>query len=366
MMNIFFIRIRQGTGKIRQIVLLILLSSVFQGFAGNEDSLRFEVMLTKKIKSDASVNAIFKPGLDISPDRLILLSTSDQLYLVGWGGIVPLGNRVTGKINSFSFTPDSILMVVRNNELCNLGKMGDLNRIFTLPEENMGIARGKFVMYVYDSDKNLKKHSIYAIARGGKYLKLLDVPFPVSSVTESGKSLLFTNKNGLFRFTFQTKDLKAVAALPAGQEIKSVAADTVSDRIYFSTDDKIFLSKGQDVFLITDKMGGILRIFGKGLVVFDPSKDLVVRISGMSDKMIMSLKPAAEVAVAKKSNDTLTNERVIEMVNLKLSEELIISIINHATVNFDLSVNAMIDLANKHVSSAVIKTMKNAMKKRTN
>jgi hypothetical protein len=62
-------------------------------------------------------------------------------------------------------------------------------------------------------------------------------------------------------------------------------------------------------------------------------------------------------------NDVLTNSKIIELVKSKLSDEIIISIINHSVVDFNLSVDAMIDLSNQQVSSKVILAMKQAMKR---
>lgn len=63
--------------------------------------------------------------------------------------------------------------------------------------------------------------------------------------------------------------------------------------------------------------------------------------------------------------ETLTNDNIKKMVKSKLSDELIINVIKTSNVNFDLNVEAMIDLSNQGVSSAVILEMKNAMDKKT-
>jgi hypothetical protein len=50
-------------------------------------------------------------------------------------------------------------------------------------------------------------------------------------------------------------------------------------------------------------------------------------------------------------------------VKNELSDELIISIINHSEVDFNLNVDSMIDLSNQGVTSKVILAMKQAMKR---
>jgi hypothetical protein len=53
-------------------------------------------------------------------------------------------------------------------------------------------------------------------------------------------------------------------------------------------------------------------------------------------------------------------------VKSKLSDDLIIKLINGNEVNFDLGVDATIELANQGVSNAVILAMRMAMRKKNN
>jgi hypothetical protein len=62
----------------------------------------------------------------------------------------------------------------------------------------------------------------------------------------------------------------------------------------------------------------------------------------------------------------LTNENIINMVKEKLPDDFIIKIINKSEVEFDVSIDGMINLSAKNVSSEVIKAMKIAMKQKNN
>jgi hypothetical protein len=60
------------------------------------------------------------------------------------------------------------------------------------------------------------------------------------------------------------------------------------------------------------------------------------------------------------TEETLTNNAIIKMANAKLSNELIIDVIQSSTVLFDLSVSAINNLESENVSSQVIEAMKSA------
>jgi len=220
-------------------------------------------------------------------------------------------------------------------------------------------------MYVYDSNKGKAKYALYVIAKGGKYSKLLDVPSPIWSVAEMNNSILFSSENGLFSFDIKRKELKAISALPKGKEIKSITVDTLSSRIYFSTDSIVYAIKDTNAVIVTDEIGGILRSFHDGLIVFNPEKQLIVRIVGLEKQIKSDLIASKAPANTKIAPAILTNESIINLVKAELSDDFIIKIINKSEANFNLSVDSMIELSDQNVSSAVIKEMKNAMKRKT-
>ncbi len=279
------------------IALLTLWSLLAQGLTLKSDTLHYEILLTNKMINSIHLNKKFIPSIDITAKRLILLSTNDQFYLLGWGGIVPLGKKTTGNIGSYAFTSDRLLMAIRNNELCSFDSAGTLSKLFKLPDEGMGISPGKYVMYVYDRNKNLHKNALYVIAKGGKYTRLFEVPAPIMSVAELNNSILFATGNALFSYDLKDKQMKALAVLEKEREITSIAVDSSNNRIYFSTQNAVYAIKDSTAVIITNEFGGILRSFNKGLIVFNPDKKLLIRITGLEDKItskILALKAAAK------------------------------------------------------------------------
>lgn len=267
------------------IVLFGLWTFAVQGFPVKSDSIRFEVMLSSKMLKDIHLEADFINSIGITSNRLVLLSTTDQFYVLGWGGIVPLGKKVMCNIGGYAFTPDDFLMIISNNYICKLDSVGNLSKLIKLPNEGMGVSPGKYVMFVYDHNKNQQNNVLYLIAKGGKYAKLFEVTTPINSVVEMKDSILFATENGLFSYNMNSKIFKALAVLSKDKEVKSIAVDTTSNRVYFSTNSMVFALKDSSVVMITDQFGGVLRYFNDGLIVFNPENKFLVRISGIEDNI---------------------------------------------------------------------------------
>lgn len=244
------------------------------------DSIKCEVLLNQDIINDFKVNENFINDFQITSNRQILLSTASKFYLLGWGGIKPIGEKVVGPIRSFAFTTDGLLMVIHDNELCYFDSIGNQPKLFGLPDRNMGIATGENVMYIYGRDINAKKHSLYVVAKGGGYIELFRVPTSITSVIEFSDSILFATENKIFSFNPRTKKLKALVVLMKDEEILSLEVNDSKDIIYFSTENKLYAIKDSKVGSVTDELGGYLKYYYDGLLVFNPKKKFLIRIRG--------------------------------------------------------------------------------------
>ncbi|MBE0678359.1 MAG: hypothetical protein IH592_06300 [Bacteroidales bacterium] len=409
-----------------------LISSLFHSVQGQKqlqgiDSLSFEVILTDKMLSDTDLKGRFINSLDITPERLILLSTPDQYYLLGWGGMIPLGKRMTREIQSFAYTPDGLLLTVRGNELCSFDSLGNLSAMLRLPRQGMGVSAGQEVIYLFDRNPGQKLYPIYVLARGGRYLKLLETPDPVTSVAETDDAVLFAAGANLYSVNPLTKELKLLYKGEDNKTILSVAYDWTNDIAYFSTADKIFAARDTELGIVSEKAGGILRYFN-GLIVFDPAAKLVIRILGLEKVLASKQVSTATQAVSgtqavvdyqapapttrqtpaqttqqapaqttqqtpvqttqqapaqttrqapvqttvpgTKSGDiatvkVLTNESVVDLVRNGLSDNIIINLIRRAEVDFSLTTDDVINLSGRSVSPDVIMEMRQAMKRQS-
>jgi hypothetical protein len=270
----------------RKLVFALLVSACIMNASGspvNDDSLRYEVLLTPSMMDVVNSEARFINSIDITSNELILLSTSEQFFLLGWGGIFSVGKKNQGDIYSFGYTSDSLLMIIRNNELCLFNESGDLTTLYKLPGAGMGISRGKYAMYIFDSDGANPRQAVYVIAHGGMYSKLFEVPKPIYSIVEQDNGILFTNGNTIYTYNPEDRNIKALVSLPEDKTIRSMTVDPSTGRIFFSTDEMVYSVLKSEPQLITDKMGGKL-IYFNGLIIFNHENKYLVRIVGIDDE----------------------------------------------------------------------------------
>ena len=349
----------------------VIISIIFFAISGlyaqssssvKNDSLRFEILMSNRMLNDIHLDIKFIESLEITSNNLIMLSSTNKFYLLGWGGIKPIGQKLADTVSSFAYTPDGYLMVVRNKELCYVDSIGNLAKIRTLPSRSLNITEGKNAMYFFDHNKNKQKYSLYKLAKGSsKFDTLVLVPSPITAVAEVNKYILFSVGNALFYFNPKNKDLVALTALEKDKEIKSIAVDTINDIIYYSTAQSIYALKDSKFIIVTEEIGGMLKCYMNGLLVFNPERKLLIRITGLDNILSSKITEVKRKVYDKNLPEPLTNSTIINLVKEKLSDDKIINIINNYKVDFNISTNSIIDLTNKNVSSAVIEAMAKAM-----
>jgi len=346
------------------LILLILFSSKTQtrGQTGTGDNLRFDIFLSSRMLSDINLNISLINSYVLTENQNILLSTTEQFYLLGAGSIIPFGKKNMGEIIDFALTCDNLLMVVRNNKVCTFDSTGVLKQLYILPADGMGISPGKHVMYVYNKRMNSEGFSLYAIAEKGRYKHLLDMPKPILSVTEHGNLVYFASANGIFSYHIPAKSIKGVVSVQENKTIQSFALDTLNNIVYFSTENEIFALHNNIVIPITQEFGGNLKFYMNGLLVFNHKKKYIMRISGL-ETAITNAQVKKPEKIRETTRETLSNTSIINLVNAGITDELIINLINSSPVDFDVSVDGIIFLSNQKVSSKVISAMVEAMNK---
>jgi len=157
-----------------------------------------------------------------------------------------------------------------------------------------------------------------------------------------------------------------------------VLFDADKYKIYgFSTDNKgtVYVSIDPGIIKIekfsqlsilsTESMKGKLRYFDEKLYVLNAGNRTLSVIPVKSLSFAQLAAPAEkgqEKPPIAKSPGIMTNTDIISLVNAKTSDEQIINLINNSPVKFNTSVDSMIYLSGRNVSSAVILAMRNAMK----
>ena len=262
------------------IIFLMVGLSIFGKPADKSDSLRFEVLLNQKMLAKDSIPIDFITSVEVTSSQLILLSSVNRYYLLGWGGLKTSGQTLTDSISAFAYTPDGYLLMVSRSSLCFLDSTGKLEKLQELPNETMGISSGENVMYLYDREKNKEKYPLYVLTKGGLFAGIFDMPDPISAVAEINKTILFSSQNTLFAFDPKTKKLEAMASIEKEKEIISIAINPKSNAIYFASKDAVYALKEHGITLITDKFGGTLKYFNHSLLVFDAEKKFLIRMVG--------------------------------------------------------------------------------------
>lgn len=263
-------------------IIVALMSSilVFGEPAGNTDTLRFEVLLNQKMLADDSIPIDFIASIEVTSSQLVLLSSANRYYMLGWGGLETSGKALSDSIHAFAYTPDGYLLMVSRNSLCFLDSTGALEKLHDLPNDSMAISAGINVMYLFDRAKNKEKYPLYVLTKGGILAGILEMPDPISAVAEINKTILFSSQNTLFAFDPKTKKLEAMASIEKGDEIVSIAINPSSNTIYFASKSAIYALKEHGITLVTDKFGGTLKYFNHSLMVFDADKKFLLRMVG--------------------------------------------------------------------------------------
>jgi hypothetical protein len=232
-----------------------------------------EVLLDAHQAMEDEVGALI-PDFDVSGDQRVVVADADHLYVVGPSGAVAVEG--IGGADSFAYTRDGLLMVVRGTQLLYLSEEGTLELLVELPNPQMGIATGPAGgMYLFDQYSDDGTHALYQLMPGKAIAKILESPSPILSVAQASDHVLFVADGTVFEAS-PGRPLRMVVRL-AETAIRSVAAD--ADRIYFADDRTVYAMADDGFTVVTDKMGGNLRVRGGALLVLDPSQPKLVRLA---------------------------------------------------------------------------------------
>lgn len=272
-----------------QIVFVLMCICVFTGKAQN-NSIQYGFLLDSVLLDSAKIKEPFINAIDISPNKLIVLSSQNKVYTLGWLGINQIAQINTAPISSFAFTHDSVLMLVAGKDLLLRDTSGKFLPVVKLPMADMRLSRGGEVMYLFDNKfvSGKIKYGLYVLAPGGKYKKILSSPQPISAVTEMNKQLYVAIGSGIYTLNLSNNELQLVFALQKEMSIKSLTVDYANDILYFSTTEEVYAWKNNNISYITgDFGGGIIQYFDNGILLFNPSTKDLLRITSISAKVKM-------------------------------------------------------------------------------
>jgi tetratricopeptide (TPR) repeat protein len=260
----------------------ILLPFLFLWFINNAQSQETEldIFLNEVVTKNTLVNVKLINSIDYTPNGFLLLSSSNQFYMLGLEDIPAVFNKTKTAIDAFAVMQNNALLVISGRKLYNMDSQGNLFLMFELPISKAGIVSGndENVTYIYDRtlQKGKKEYAIYR-SSDTQYTRLASISAPILSVFEYKTSLLFSSENKILCADSKTKTFFDLFSLPQKQNIISITGDTINHAVYFSTSDTIYRIKDSKLEYICSNFGGILKYDGEGLLVFNPEKNLIVR-----------------------------------------------------------------------------------------
>lgn len=268
--------------NIKYFGILFICCFSFVGYAQDEKQIKAEILLDNAFLKDMRINTKFINSIEYTSEGFLLLSSVNQFYLLGFGGMIPIFEEWKAKtdIESFVVKANGALIIASGNTLYQAHSEPSFIKVLDIPDSNMGITSKYKNIYVFDRTQksNKKDYSIYQISKNKEITPLVKIPTPVLSVFELSSQLIFSTKNILFGVDIETKKLYQILTLPYEDDIISIAGDTVNHAFYFSTNKKIYRIQDNKVEIISDDFGGILKYDGEGLLVFIPEKSLIIRL----------------------------------------------------------------------------------------
>jgi hypothetical protein len=264
------------------ISILLLQHAVY----AQNNNLRYEILLNNGMLKDSVLNGSLTRCLDISPQQYITLSNGNQMYLLGWGGATPFGNRSRQTISGFTYTTDGLLLTIQDKDLCYINSDGNWEKLFKLPSPDMSVASGKEVIYVYDNVQNNEKYHAYVLAKAGRYKNLFVSPMPIKGICELGDSIYTAIENGIYSYSIQKNKLTLLIALEKGLAISSFTVDPLNEIFYFSTQTAIYAYRQKSLVMLTKEFpGSYVKHFGDGLVIFNPLSKDILRIVNVASSI---------------------------------------------------------------------------------
>lgn len=277
------------------LIIGLLVGSVY--FANGQekmypDSMYMEVLMNQEMMKNVDMYPDLNSSIGLTANNSVLLSSPNQFYFLRWGEITPVGAYYDEPIRAFGYTPEGTLLIIQNDKLCYIkDTLGTLETLYTLPREFMNIKTGKDDIYIFDSFYNQEgKYSIYVIAKGLKYLKLLDFPEQISDVAEYNGKVLFASKNKLFSIDINTKKITSLASVENYEDIQSIAVNEKNNTIYFSSSNGIYSLNDNKMVKIFDGIKGNLTYMHNSLLVFDSGNYSLVRIVNFEKNSIIDNK----------------------------------------------------------------------------
>ncbi len=250
-----------------------LLVCLIAGSASAEP-LRVEVLFNASMAKKAGIGPL-TGSFAVTPGRLVLFGERSRTFLLGWGGT--RGVAGLDGLDALAYTPDGFLMAIRGRELLVLDGEAGLQKVLALPSAGMGIATGaKDRVLLYE--RAAGRSGLYELHPGGKIVKLLESPEPIAGAAVRGDGTIVLAAG---RSLFEASPGKPMRLLGSADAVLTSVALGPEGKVYASDGASVSALEGGKLSPVTNEAGGQLRWLVDGLLVLDPKRSLVARVSGL-------------------------------------------------------------------------------------
>jgi hypothetical protein len=260
---------------IMRLVLILALLLPIAATASAPPKLLLQIILNPAIARKAGLGTLAN-CVAITPDGVAIVSDQNHLWEAGAAGALPVGNFAG--LASFAFVPGGLLFGVSGQNLVYLDTDGTLKTLFALPAPGMSVASGAGDSLLLFGPEGGGHYGLYLVYPGHKAAKLFGAAAPIEDAAQAGGKTFFILNGMLFGVT--GRQAKLIAAEP-GAGFSSVAADPAGNRVFVSDGAHVFQIKTWGALPISGDLGGLIRWYGGGLLIFNPQSRSLIRLLGL-------------------------------------------------------------------------------------
>lgn len=287
---------------------LVIFSIKGQAQIQLKDTVKMDIILNNSMLKEVSIKGNFINSIDYTPTGFLLLASSDQFYMIGWGNMSTVFKKTKTDINAFTVTQDGTLWIISGNTLYSVDEQGNLSVIYDfLPiyKPRIVSSNQESLAYIYDhSFREGDREYMLCQISDKEHKRLLSTSTPILSVYEYKTSLLLSTENKIMCADSKTKSFFELFTLSQKSDIISITGDTVNHAIYFSTQDTIYRIKNGTLEYVSTELGGILKYDGEGLLIFNPEKSLIIRLR---NNLLYQVDTTTATTISKETTETKPN-----------------------------------------------------------
>lgn len=229
----------------------------------------------------------FSRDFDVTSSGNIIIGDGEALLELESDGGALTVDKVSGEVHapdSFALDEDAVLTIAGNY----FGQFdeGEYSKAVPLPVNGMRLAPSSNAgtVYLFGGD-GIVSRRLYAMHRNGQFEVLVELPEAVTAATDSHVSAFVATASEIYRVKGHV--LQLVIRLPENsQPVVSLAASPDDKILYFATPYRVYALHGLAALSIVNDAGGVLRMKGGKLYLWDQSRSLLVGLAEMEKALL--------------------------------------------------------------------------------